>query len=278
MKTKSLLWVIMTLLSIKTMAQADITVDASYLPYESTILIHLVNNTDNQMRIYNSDEGTTGSFIQFSLKDKNGKEISLRTVVYYEGVDYQRIVNISPHSTKTIKYPLKFLCPSSRSVSEIYSIDASCFVNYSIPERKRFDNIDKVLSIKTQQDLMIYRGYDSYAKRIMITLSNTSDHEMIVHNGGTYIQFRFLNQQRTILSARDFPFILRESRATPYKIKIAPHSSAELAYQLGDIGTGLAEAEIAMIEIDCSAIYDIPAQNLTNQSSKRVCIIAIKHP
>lgn len=142
--------------SIRAMAQADITVDASYLPYESTILIHLVNNTDNQMRIYNSDEGTTGSFIQFSLKDKNGKEISLRTVVYYEGVDYQRIVNISPHSTKTIKYPLKFLCPSSRSVSEIYSIDASCFVNYSIPEQKIFDNIDKVLSIKTKQDLMIY--------------------------------------------------------------------------------------------------------------------------
>ena len=156
MKTKSLLWVIMTLLSIKTMAQEDITVDASYLTSDSTILIHLVNNTDNQMRIYNSDEGTTGSFIQFSLKDKNGKEISLRTVVYYEGVDYQRIVNISPHSTKTIKYPLKFLCPSSRSVSEIYSIDDSCFVNYSIPEQKRFDNIDKVLSIKTKQDLMIY--------------------------------------------------------------------------------------------------------------------------
>lgn len=135
MKINSLLLVIMTLLSIRAMAQEDITVDASYIPCDSTIVIHLVNNTDNQMRIFNNfGGGTSGSMIQFHLKDKAGKEISMYEAVFYEGVDYQRIVHIHSHSTKTIKYPLKFLCPSSRSVSEIYSIDASCFVNYSIPE------------------------------------------------------------------------------------------------------------------------------------------------
>ena len=156
MKINSLLLVIMTLLSIRAMAQADITVDASYIPCDNTIVIHLVNNTDNQMRIYNSNEVTSWSIIQFSLKDKVGKEISLRDAVFYEGVDYQRIVNINPHSTKTTKYPLKFLCPSSRNVSEIYSVDANCFIRYSIPEKNISAYLDKVLSIKTKQDLMIY--------------------------------------------------------------------------------------------------------------------------
>ena len=147
----------MTLLSIRAMAQADITVDASYLPSDSTIVIYLVNNTDKPMRIFNNfGGGTSGSMIQFHLKDKTDKEISMYEAVFYEGVDYQHFVDINPHSTKTIKYPLKFFCPSSRSVSEIYSVDASCFVNYSIPEQKIFDNIDKVLSIKTKQDLMLY--------------------------------------------------------------------------------------------------------------------------
>ena len=156
MKINSLLLVIMTLLSIRAMAQADITVDASYIPCDNTIVIHLVNNTDNQMRIYNSNEVTSWSIIQFSLKDKVGKEISLRDAVFYEGVDYQRFVDINPHSTKTIKYPLKFFCPSSRSVSEIYSVDASCFIDYIIPEQEKIGSLHKVLSIKTKQDLMIY--------------------------------------------------------------------------------------------------------------------------
>ena len=147
----------MTLLSIRAMAQEDITVDASYLTSDSTIVIHLGNNTDKLIRIRNDYGGTSsGSIIELHLKDKANKEISMYQAVFYEGVDYQHFVDINPHSTKTIKYPLKFFCPSSRSVSEIYSVDASCFVNYSIPEQKRFDNTDKVLSIKTKQDLMIY--------------------------------------------------------------------------------------------------------------------------
>ena len=157
MKINCLLLVIMTLLSIRAMAQADITVDASYLPSDSTIVIYLVNNTDKPMRIFNNfGGGTSGSMIQFHLKDKTDKEISMYEAVFYEGVDYQRIVDINSNSTKTIKYPLKFLCPSSRNVSEIYSVDANCFIRYSIPEKNISAYLDKVLSIKTKQDLMIY--------------------------------------------------------------------------------------------------------------------------
>ena len=119
----------MTLLSIRAMAQEDITVDASYLTSDSTIVIHLINNTDTPMRIRNDFGGTSsGSIIELHLKDKTDKEISMYQAVFYERVDYQRFVDINPHSTKTIKYPLKFFCPSSRSVSEIYSVDANCFI------------------------------------------------------------------------------------------------------------------------------------------------------
>ena len=157
MKTKSLLLVIMTLLSIRAMAQEDITVDASYLTSDSTIVIHLINNTDTPMRIRNDFGGTSsGSIIELHLKDKANKEISMYQAVFYEGVDYQHFVDINPHSTKTIKYPLKFFCPSSRSVSEIYSVDASCFIDYIIPEQEKIGSLHKVLSIKTKQDLMIY--------------------------------------------------------------------------------------------------------------------------
>jgi len=279
MKTKNLLFAIIILLPIGLMAQSNLTISANYSPYESTILINLVNNTDKPMRIRNNyGGGTSGSLIQFHLKDKASKEISMYEATFYEGVNYQRFVDISPHSAKTIRYPLKSLCPSSRNVSEVYSVDASCFINYSIPEENRYDHFDKVLSIKTNQDLMIYSGYDSHAKKIMITLFNTSDFEMIVHNGGTYIQFRFLNQQGTKLSARSFPFILHESGTSPYSIKIAPRSNVTLAYLLSNISTGLAESAITTVEADCSAIYDIPTQGLTNKSSQRTCIIKIKYP
>jgi hypothetical protein len=151
MKTKNLLLVIMTLLSIRAMAQEDITVDASYLTSDSTIVIHLINNTDTPMRIRNDFGGTSsGSIIELHLKDKANKEISMYQAVFYEGVDYQRIVDINSHSTKTIKYPLKFLCPSSRNVSEIYSVDANYFIRYSIPEKNIYNRFNKVLSIKTK--------------------------------------------------------------------------------------------------------------------------------
>ncbi len=133
------------------MAQEDITVDASYLTSDSTIVIHLINNTDTPMRIRNDFGGTSsGSIIELHLKDKANKEISMYQAVFYEGVDYQRIVDINSHSTKTIKYPLKFLCPSSRNVSEIYSVDANYFIRYSIPEKNIYNRFNKVLSIKTK--------------------------------------------------------------------------------------------------------------------------------
>lgn len=150
MKTKNLLFALIISLPVGLMAQQDLTVDASYLPYESTILIHLVNNMDKQMRIYNSYGASSGSLIQFHLKDKRGKEISLYEAIFAEGIYYQRFVHISPHSAKTLRYPLKFLLPSNVTLAEIYSVDASCFIDYSIPEEERYASLHKVITLKTK--------------------------------------------------------------------------------------------------------------------------------
>jgi hypothetical protein len=78
------------------MTQADITVDAFYLPCDSTIVIHLGNNTDKLIRIRNDYGGTSsGSIIELHLKDKANKEISMYQAVFYEGVDYQHFVDIN---------------------------------------------------------------------------------------------------------------------------------------------------------------------------------------
>ncbi len=283
----------MTLLSIRAMAQADITVSASYLPCDSIILIHLANNTDNQMLIYNSDEGTTGSFIQFSLKDKNGKEISLRTVVYYEGVDYQRIVNIDPHSTKTIKYPLRFLYPSSRSVSEIYSVDASCFVNYSIPEQKRFDNTDKVLSIKTKQNMIIYRDdirdenkqfiigqsikamtqaditvdafYLPCDSTIVIHLGNNTDKLIRIRNdyggtsSGSIIELHLKDKANKEISM--YQAVFYEGVDYQHFVDINPHSTKTIKYPLKFFcPSSRSVSEIYSVDASCFIDYIIPEQ------------------
>ena len=88
MKTKHLLLAMLMLFPIGITAQSDFAISASYLPYENTILIHLANNTDKPMRIRNNyGGGTSGSHIQFILKDKAGKEISLFEAGFLEGVD-----------------------------------------------------------------------------------------------------------------------------------------------------------------------------------------------
>lgn len=158
MKTRNLLIALIGFFPASIMAQSDFVIEAVYLSCDSTIFIHLVNNTDKPMRIRNSflDIGS-GSHVQFILKDKAGKEITVYDAVFYEGVNYQRFVDISPRSSKTIRYPLQFLVPSSRNVSEIYSVDASCFISYSIPEKNIYENIHKVLTINAKQDLMSTR-------------------------------------------------------------------------------------------------------------------------
>ena len=150
---------VIILLPIGLTAQSDFAISASYLPYENTILIHLVNNTDKPMRIRNNyGGGTSGSHIQFILKDKAGKEISLFEAGFLEGVDYQRFVDISPRSTKTFKYRLRSLTPSRRNVSEIYSVEARCYIRYLISGKNEYDYFDKILTIDTKQDLMIDPG------------------------------------------------------------------------------------------------------------------------
>lgn len=277
MKTKNLLLAIIILLPIGLTAQSDFAISATYLPCESTILIHLANNTDNPMRIGNNfGGGTSGSYVQFHLKDKAGKEISMYEAVFYEGVNYQQFVDISPRSAKTIKFTLKSLAPSSRNVSEIYSVDASCFISYLIPEKNISEKIHKVLTINTKQDLMIYPGYDSYAKNMIITLSNTSDHEISVRNPSSSVKFELLNQQGVKFATRSYPFIIKGTGA-PSVIKIAPKSSVRLDYSFSQIAAGIADpSQVASVEAHFSAYYDIPAKNVTNALSDRTYTFKIK--
>ena len=159
MKTKYLLLAILALLPAGLTAHSNFDISADYSPYEDMILLHLVNNADKPMRIRNNfGGGTSGSYVVFLLKDKAGKEISVYEAVFGEGVNYQHFVDISPRSAITTKYPLRPLTPSSRNVSEIYSVDASCFIGYSIQGKDVYEYFDKVLTIHTKQDLMIGPG------------------------------------------------------------------------------------------------------------------------
>ncbi len=159
MKTKYLLLALVTLLPAGLTAQSDFDITSSYLLDEHIILLHLTNNTDKPMRIRNSflDIGS-GSYVVFLLKDKAGKEISVYEAVFGEGVNYQHFVDISPRSSKTIRYPLQFLVPSRRNVSEVYSVEARCYIRYLISGKNEYDYFDKILTIDTKQDLMIGPG------------------------------------------------------------------------------------------------------------------------
>ena len=277
MKTKHLLLAMLMLFPIGITAQSDFAISASYLPYENTILIHLANNTDKPMRIRNNyGGGTSGSHIQFILKDKAGKEISLFEAGFLEGVDYQRFVDISPRSTKTIKYRLRSLTPSSYDVSEVYSVEARCYIHYLISGKNKYDFFDKVLTINTKQDLMIYPGYDSHAKNMIITLSNASDHEISVRNPTSAVKFELLNQQGVKFATRSYPFIIKGTGA-PDVIKIAPKSQVRLDYSFSQIAAGIADpAQVASVEAHFSAYYDIPAKNVTNAFSGRTYTFKIK--
>ena len=261
---------VVVLLPIGLTAQSDFDISSSYLPYENMILLHLANNTDKPMRVRNNwGGGTSGSFVQFILKDKAGKEISVYDAVFGEGVNYQRFVDIDPHSSKTIKYPLRALTPSSRDLSEVNTVEANCFISYFIPEKNIYDRFDKVLTIHTKQDLMIYPGYDSYAKNMIITLSNTSDHEISVRNPPSSVKFELLNQQGAKFATRSYPFIIKGTGA-PSVIKIAPKSSVRLDYSFSQIAAGVADpSQVASVEAHFSAYYDIPAKNVTNALSVR---------
>ena len=159
MKIKYLLVALLTLFPVGLTAQSDFDISSTYLPYESTILIHLANNTDKPMRVRNNwGGGTSGSYVVFLLKDKAGKEISVYEAVFGEGVNYQHFVDISPRSAITTKYPLRSLTPSSRNVSEVYSVEARCYIRYLISGKNEYDYFDKILTIDTKQDLMIDPG------------------------------------------------------------------------------------------------------------------------
>ena len=271
MKIKYLLVALLTLFPVGLTAQSDFSISSTYLPYEDMILLHLVNNTDKPMRIRNSflDIGS-GSHVQFILKDKADKEISVYEAVFGEGVNYQHFVDISPRSAITTKYPLRSLTPSRRNVSEIYSVEARCYIHYLISGKNEYDYFDKILTIDTKQDLMIYPGYDSHAKNMIITLSNTSDHEISVRNPPSAVKFELLNQQGVKFATRSYPFIIKGTGA-PSVIKIAPKSQVRLDYSFSQIAAGIADpSQVASVEAHFSAYYDIPAKNVTNALSARI--------
>ncbi|MFA5229059.1 MAG: hypothetical protein WC446_04860 [Candidatus Paceibacterota bacterium] len=277
MKIKYLLVALLTLFPVGLTAQSDFDICADYLPFESAILLHLVNNTDKPMRIRNNyGGGTSGSYVQFILKDKAGKEITVYNAVFFEGVNYQPFIDINPRSSKTIRYPLKSLATSSRNVGEIYSVEASCFISYLIQGKDAYEYFHKVLTIHTKQDLMIYPGYDSYAKNMIINLSNASDHEISVRNPTSAVKFELLNQQGVKFATRSYPFIIKGTGA-PSVIKIAPKSSVRLDYSFSQIAAGVADpAQVASVEAHFSAYYDIPAKNVTNALSVRTYIFNAK--
>jgi len=277
MKTKYLLLAILALLPAGLTAQSDFSISSTYLPYEDMILLHLVNNTDKPMRIRNNfGGGTSGSYVVFLLKDQAGKEISLFEAGFLEGVNYQHFVNIDPRSVKTIKYRLRSLTPSRRNVSEVYSVEARCYIRYLISGKNEYDYFDKILTIDTKQDLMIYPGYDSHAKNMIITLSNASDHEISVRNPTSAVKFELLNQQGVKFATRSYPFIIKGTGA-PDVIKIAPKSQVRLDYSFSQIAAGVADpSQVASVEAHFSAYYDIPAKNVTNAFSGRTYTFKIK--
>ena len=211
-------------------AQSDFDISSSYLPYENKILLHLANNADKPMRVRNNwGGGTSGSHVQFLLKDKAGKEITVYTAVFLEGVDYQRFVDIAPHSSKTIKYPLRALTPSGRDLSDVHTVEARCFISYFIPEKNIYDRFHKILSINTKLDLMIGPGYDSHAQNVIVFLSHTSNHEISVRNPSSAVKFELLNQQGEKFATRSYPFTIKDVGVPPV-IKIAPKSHVRLDY------------------------------------------------
>lgn len=276
MKTKYLLLAILTLLPVGLTAQSDFSISSTYLPNESMILLHLVNNTDKPMRIRNRflDTGS-GSFVQFHLKDKAGKEISVYDAVFGEGVNYQHFVDINPRSAKTIKYPLRSLTPSSRDVSEVYSVDASCFIRYLISGKNEYDYFDKILTIDTKQDLMIDPGYDSHAQNMIVFLKNTSDYEMKIRNSGSAVKLGLLSQEGTEFATNSYSFLIKGTGA-PDVIRIAPNSEVRLDYDLSQLSAGLADPSQVSVEVKFSAYYDIPAKNIANAFSGRTYKFKIK--
>ena len=276
MKTKNLLLAVLMLLPVGLTAQSDFDISSTYLPYESTILIHLVNNTDKPMRVRNDWGGVgSGSIVQFILKDNVGKEITVYDAGFLEGVDYQRFVDISPRSSKTIKYRLRALTPSSRDVSEVYSVDASCFISYLIPEKNILAHFHKVLTINTTQDLMIGPGYDSHAQNMIIYLKNTSDYEMKIRNSGSAVKLGLLNQEGTEFATNSFSFLIKGTGA-PDVIRIAPNSEVRLDYDLSQLSAGLADPSQVSVEVKFSAYYDIPAKNIANAFSGRTYKFKLK--
>ena len=276
MKTRNILLVIIILLPIGLTAQSDFAISATYSPYEYTIFIHLVNNTDKPMRIRNSflDTGS-GSIVQFHLKDKAGKEISVYDAVFGEGVNYQHFVDINPRSAKTIKFLLQFMVPSSRDVSEVYSVEASCFIRYLISEKNEYDYFDKILTINTKQDLMIGPRYDTYAQNMIIYLKNTSDYEMKIRNSGSAVKLGLLNQEGTEFATNSYSFLIKGTGA-PDVIRIAPNSEVRLDYDLSQLSAGLADPSQVSVEVKFSAYYDIPAKNIAKAFSGRTYKFKLK--
>ncbi|NDV60054.1 hypothetical protein [Bacteroides sp. 519] len=269
--------IIMLLCSVWiTAQQPEIVVNSSYDAYNKIITIILTNTTDKTMRIRNiSDPMSSGSNVLFKFFDKNGRVFSDYTAVFLEALAYQKVVYIEPRSNKFFKFYLDNMRPSTIS-TEIYSVKADCHVYYTIPDKKISNKyLNKTLTIKTKQDLMIYSNYDSYNQIIMITLSNTSDKIMNIRNSGSPVCFGFLNQKNEKLGSGSF--LLIQEGKSPATIKINPRSAITLKYPLKEIRKGVnKQTEIVTVETTCSIRYDIPDIKITNGHSGRTLTTKIK--
>jgi hypothetical protein len=266
MKTRNSLFIILLLLPIKLIGQTEFAINSSYDPYEDAILIHITNPTDKIMQIRNDDGTGSGSHMLFQLKDRTGEVFSYYEAVFFETADYQRFVSINPRSTKTFKYYMKHL--QSSYTTKVHSVDVDCYIRYSIPEKSRYEFVNKKISTKIiKPDLMILSQHDG-RNLIMIILSNTSDYEMIIRNSTTAIRFDFFDKKGELLGTTNAAFV--QSGTTPTTIKITQHSGVRFDYQLQDISKNITrQSEITTVKASCRVNYDIPSKNILNNSSSK---------
>ena len=156
----------------------------------------------------------------------------------------------------------------SSYTTKVYSVDVDCYIRYSIPEKSRYEFVNKKISTKIiKPDLMILSQHDG-RNLIMIILSNTSDYEMIIRNSTTAIRFDFFDKKGELLGTTNAAFV--QSGSTPTTIKITQHSGVRFDYQLQDISKNITrQSEITTVKASCRVNYDIPSKNILNNSSSK---------
>lgn len=277
MKAKALFFALSVLLPIKLLAQTGIGLYSTYDAYSEMISINIVNTTDKIMNIRNDNGTGHGSLISFHIKDKADETISHYNVAFFETAEYQRVISINPHSTKTFKYKLNNLLPLTISTG-VYTVDANCFIRYAIPGIQAWTSFNRTLSIKiTKLDLKIYTYNDNqHYQDVKITLQNLINDEIIIRNSNSHAQFTFLSEKGEVLGNSSYSFVMGKTDR-PATFNIKPHTVVDLQYQFTEISKNITrQSEITYIKVNCTVLYGIPTQNKTSCYTQKDYTIKIK--